>query len=203
MLTNNLFQPEATPDHIQLGKLLIDTLEQIGCGGVLLDGVGEVLLANVTALRLLQEGGGPLRPGDEQEQVRSALKRLLRRAQSRFTLDRDAWVRVPRETQRDLVLHAVPIGPGNAPVGTVLILVDLGTAPQPKPEVLQKLFGLTGAEAKLALEIARGETPADVARDHRVSIATVRSQLAAVFAKTQTSRQAELVTLLARVALLP
>lgn len=74
---------------------------------------------------------------------------------------------------------------------------------QPRGEVLERLFGLTGAEARLAIRIGRGDTPADVAQETGVSMATVRSQLAAVFAKTQTSRQAELVALLARVAILP
>jgi DNA-binding CsgD family transcriptional regulator len=55
----------------------------------------------------------------------------------------------------------------------------------------------------LAVQITRGDTPADIARETGVSIATVRSQLASVFAKTQTGRQAELVALLARVAILP
>jgi DNA-binding CsgD family transcriptional regulator len=65
------------------------------------------------------------------------------------------------------------------------------------------MFGLTPAEERLAVQITRGDTPADIARETGVSIATVRSQLAAVFAKTQTGRQAELVALLARVAILP
>jgi len=187
-----------------LGKPLLDALDRMGHGGLLLDGVGEVLLANATARHLLAaETSQPHEPTGDLAWMRWAMKRLLHRAQSRFTLDRDAWVRVPRETQRDLVLHAVPVSGAGSGAQTVVILVDLGTAPQPKPEALQTLFGLTAAEAKLALEIARGDTPAEVARNHRVSIATVRSQLAAVFAKTQTSRQAELVALLARVALLP
>ena len=51
--------------------------------------------------------------------------------------------------------------------------------------------------------IASGATPAEIAADNLVSMATVRSQLASVLAKTQTRRQAELVALLARLAILP
>ena len=86
---------------------------------------------------------------------------------------------------------------------TALILVDLEETPEPKPSALQKMFGLTGAEADLAIRIARGETPADIAKLQDVSISTVRSQLASLFTKTNTKRQAELVSLLARVAILP
>lgn len=116
----------------------------------------------------------------------------------------DTWVTIPREGQRDLVVHAVPLGNGGDPdAQTMVIMVDLAGSYEPNPEVLQRMFGLTAAEAKLALRIVRGDTPADIAQETCVSIATVRSQLAAVFAETHTSRQAELVGLLARVSLLP
>jgi DNA-binding CsgD family transcriptional regulator len=188
-----------------LGQPLIEALERMGCGGVLLDETGDALLTNPTAARLLRENVGP--PSgqvDEREWVRSAIRRLLRSSSERFTLNADTWVTIPRADKRDLVLHAVAIGEaGDAQAHTVLILVDLSTSPQPQPEVLETLFGLTSAEAKLAVRITRGDTPADIALENGVSIATVRSQLAAVFAKTQTSRQAELVALLARVAILP
>ena len=64
-------------------------------------------------------------------------------------------------------------------------------------------FGLTAAEAKVAVQIGRGDMLADIAGEHGVSVATVRSQLASVFAKTQTRRQTELAMLLARIAILP
>jgi DNA-binding CsgD family transcriptional regulator len=94
-------------------------------------------------------------------------------------------------------------GLAEADAHTALILVDLDGSPLPSPAALQTMFGLTAAEAQLALAIARGETPAGVARTRGVALATVRSQLASVLGKTQTRRQAELVALLARVSILP
>jgi DNA-binding CsgD family transcriptional regulator len=189
---------------VPLGQPLIDTLERMGCGGVLLDEMGYGLLTNPVALRLLRdEVGPPSGPVEEREWLRNAIKRLLRSSSERFTLKADAWVTIHREDKRDLALHAVPIGEGDVQARTMVILVDLSTTPQPRSEVLEKLFGLTAAEARLAIQIGRGDTPADIALENGVSIATVRSPLASVFAKTQTSRQAELVALLARVAILP
>ncbi|MGO4741701.1 LuxR C-terminal-related transcriptional regulator [Bosea sp. 2KB_26] len=83
------------------------------------------------------------------------------------------------------------------------MLVDLYARLQPNPFMLRRLFGLTAAETRLALQLARGDKPADVARKSEVSRHTIRSHLAAVFSKTNTRRQAELVTLLTRLALLP
>jgi DNA-binding CsgD family transcriptional regulator len=84
-----------------------------------------------------------------------------------------------------------------------LVMVDLNVAWEPNPAVLQRVFDLTPSEASLAVKISWGESPMTIARSNGVAISTVRSQLAAVFAKTNTQRQAELVALLARVSLLP
>jgi DNA-binding CsgD family transcriptional regulator len=190
---------------VPLGKPLLDTLERMSCGAVLLDEVGRVLLSNPTAIRMLHEEVG-CSPNqiENSDWARNAIKKLLRRSNARFSLNSDAWVTIRREAGRDLVLHAVPIGEApDVQARTVLIMIDLNKSPQPKSSVLQQMFGLTPAEERLAVQITRGDTPADIARETGVSIATVRSQLAAVFAKTQTGRQAELVALLARVAILP
>ena len=91
-------------------------------------------------------------------------------------------------------------GRGRAPVIT---LVDLTEPPLPSAETLQKLFGLTSAEARLAREIARGLSAGEAAEALGVKMATVRSQMAQIFAKTGTKRQGELVALLTRLAILP
>ncbi|MGO4741706.1 helix-turn-helix transcriptional regulator [Bosea sp. 2KB_26] len=83
------------------------------------------------------------------------------------------------------------------------MLLDLDAHLEPSPFMLRRMFGLTMAETRLALKMARGEVPLDVARSSHLSRSTVRSQLSALFAKTQTKRQAELVTLLTRIAVLP
>jgi DNA-binding CsgD family transcriptional regulator len=61
---------------------------------------------------------------------------------------------------------------------------------------LRAEFGLTKAEARLALRLAEGSSLASAARAFNVKLTTVRSQLQQVFAKTGTSRQTELVALL-------
>jgi len=58
---------------------------------------------------------------------------------------------------------------------------------------LQSLFGLTSAEAVLASAVASGRSLDDHARERGIAISTVRTQLRALFAKTETHRQGELV----------
>lgn len=102
------------------------------------------------------------------------------------------------------MLHTIPLGePGSVRSSTVIILVDLRHSPRPTPGVLQKLFDLTPAESRLAIEIVGGRTLSEVSSKMGLSNATLRTQLSSVFTKTQTRRQAELVALLTRVAIFP
>jgi DNA-binding CsgD family transcriptional regulator len=67
--------------------------------------------------------------------------------------------------------------------------------------VLQGLFDLTPAEARVARAFGEAQTMEVFAKTVGVSLETVRSQLKSVLAKTGLSRQQELVHLLAGKAL--
>lgn len=77
------------------------------------------------------------------------------------------------------------------------------TDPQARANVsesrLQQMFGLTPAETRVALALLDGLSPREAAEQLGVRYQTVRNQMQALFQKTMTSRQAELVLLLARV----
>jgi DNA-binding CsgD family transcriptional regulator len=66
----------------------------------------------------------------------------------------------------------------------------------PEAARLRAEFGLTKAEARLALRLAEGSSLASAAQAFDVKLTTIRSQLQQVFAKTGTSRQTELVAVL-------
>lgn len=67
-----------------------------------------------------------------------------------------------------------------------------------KPEMCANMFGLTPAESQLTTALCHGESIAQYALRMGVSRNTVRAQLASVFDKTGTNRQAELVALVWR-----
>ena len=74
-------------------------------------------------------------------------------------------------------------------------------APQAPPvELVQSLFDLTAAEARVARNLAVGQSADDMASDGGVSINTVRTHIRRVLEKTGCGRQAEVVTLLNRVS---
>jgi DNA-binding CsgD family transcriptional regulator len=69
--------------------------------------------------------------------------------------------------------------------------------PQRDQGLLRHLFSLTPAEAKLANLLVRGLSPDEAGEKPGVKRATARNQLKAIFAKTNTHRQGQLVALLA------
>ncbi|WP_018261261.1 helix-turn-helix transcriptional regulator [Methylobacterium sp. WSM2598] len=135
---------------------------------------------------------------------RDAIKQLLSRGKTRVQLESESWVLIDRPGQRPLIMHATPVPVlGEDGPHSVLILVDLDDSTRPSTAALERIFGLTPAEARLAVKLTRGDTLAEIAEQHGLSVHTVRTQLAAVFSKTNTSRQAELVALALRLSILP
>ena len=69
--------------------------------------------------------------------------------------------------------------------------------------MLRDLFGLTTAEANLALALQRGVSPNDYARAHRISINTVYTHLRRIKEKSTCQRLPELICRLAELRGLP
>jgi DNA-binding CsgD family transcriptional regulator len=85
--------------------------------------------------------------------------------------------------------------------GNVALMVATPVQPQGRlpSELLQQLFSLSPAEARVAQMISAGHDVGAAAAGLGVSRETVRTQLRAVLAKTHTSRQAELTALLSAI----
>ncbi|MCP1535491.1 helix-turn-helix transcriptional regulator [Methylorubrum extorquens] len=112
-----------------------------------------------------------------------------------------ASIPIPAALERGpAILHLVPVnGAARDIFARTACLVVVTTAEPgclPSSELVQGLFDLTPAEARVARDIARGLGVPEAAVQAGVTQGTIRSQLKAVFAKTGTSRQAELAALL-------
>lgn len=75
-------------------------------------------------------------------------------------------------------------------------IINVAARPVVDKTLLKRLFDLTDAEANLATSLVAGDGLESVATDLGISRNTVKSQLQSVFQKTQTQRQAQLVSLL-------
>jgi len=80
------------------------------------------------------------------------------------------------------------------------ILAQLMDFPVPSESMLRRMFDLTPAEARLAQSLTRGDSLDEVAQALNIKMTTARTQLAAIFGKTRTRRQAQLVAILSRLA---
>ena len=109
---------------------------------------------------------------------------------------------IRRPDRRPLLVKAVPLAAagGNGPAseaGWVVRISDPEHRRKPDPAVLQKLFGLTPAEAATVSEMLPPRSEDEAARRRGVAKATFRAQLHAAYTKLGINGRDELVHLLA------
>ncbi len=75
----------------------------------------------------------------------------------------------------------------------LIVLSDPNSAPSLPPDLLKRLFGLSPAESRLASALCVGATLNEHAAKAGVTISTARYQLKQVMAKTQVTKQSQLV----------
>lgn len=102
-------------------------------------------------------------------------------------------------TRYAILLHPVPdASRTNAlRLGKIACLIfPLGRRRIASARQLMSMFALSAAEARLARSLCHGETLDEYAKAQGVKLPTVKTQLRSVFAKTETDRQATLVSLI-------
>jgi DNA-binding CsgD family transcriptional regulator len=177
----------------------------------ILDTAAKVLHANPTAEALMAAQGGLSviagRLSARATDVTSRLHALVARAGAAdVTERRGGSMALPSPARRSpLSVTVAPIR-AEAPIAlreepSVLVCVsDLDVRGRIADESLRELFDLSRAEAKVAAALFEGATPKEAGEQLGISFYTVRGHLVRIFEKTGTSRQAELVRLLAAAA---
>lgn len=179
-------------------------LDRLAFGAILTNHAGQLVWANAAAQRhLALRQTLCVRNGRVEAVESSAQKRLLPLlAQATAARGCGSGLQISAsEGEGAIALTVLPFtsplrafGTGQAPLALVLI-GDLAARPAPTGRQLVDCFGLTAAEARLAVQLAQGETLESIAARHRVRDTTLRTQLRAVLQKTGTGRQADLVRL--------
>jgi DNA-binding CsgD family transcriptional regulator len=80
----------------------------------------------------------------------------------------------------------------------VLLITDPEQSEPASTDLLIQLYGLTPKEAALAAKLSEGKSVEQAAEELTISYETARTHLRRVFGKTETSRQTELLLLMAR-----
>jgi DNA-binding CsgD family transcriptional regulator len=104
------------------------------------------------------------------------------------------------EKSSPLIAHVLPLRLAGLDVFagavSILFLTPITQQRGPGPELLQALFDLTPAEARIASLLIDGKSVSLISKMQSVSLNTVRTQLKSVFVKTGVDRQVDLVRLL-------
>jgi len=167
----------------------------------LLHADGRVLYCNQVATRRMSQSGFPLYENFARlhcKHLDTSLQTLIRRAAGKDGKRRAGWLRLNATQQQELLVTPVPpemasSGLFQQPLVLLALLDNL-----PLSGLLADLFQLTPAEQRLAELLSQSLTPESCAERLGVSINTVRSQLRALFRKTDTERQPELLNLFSR-----
>ena len=184
----------------------LSALERVSSAAVVIDATGRATQMNLPAQNLL---GGDFnlvrgRPAARDPASDRRLKQLVSFVlhAERGSAQPHASIVVDRDEAPWLLVEAMPVTAFGSDLFSsgrvILLLTDLRSRLRPEATQFCAAFGLTAAEAKLAAKLASGVGIDGAASSLGVSRETARSQLKAVFAKTNTRRQAELAGLLAR-----
>ncbi|WP_087691237.1 MULTISPECIES: hypothetical protein [unclassified Pandoraea] len=191
--------------HLQAQAAMgMAVLDQLELAVIITDDTAHAHYLNAAAHQLLGETRniairsgkfGALLPNDER-----ALRRLITQATAPMPVAGSH--RLHGENQRHWVVTALPLreshacaAPWQRPM-TMLTIGELDRRVSLSPYTLKVLFGLSPAEARLALALAEGTELTQYAMDAKVAINTARTQLRHVFDKTGCRRQADLLRLL-------
>jgi DNA-binding CsgD family transcriptional regulator len=169
----------------------------------LLNETGRVVFCNLAAERHLMQESFALFEKFGQLQSRQhndRLQTLLQLACGKNGPPRTGWLQFDGSPGHYLLVSPVPAQNVLAigAEGSLALLVLLGQ--QASTQNLAELFQLSPAEQRLAGLLSQGLSPEQCAARHGVSINTVRCQLRALYRKTRTQRQSELVSLIGRLA---
>lgn len=187
-----------------------DTLDGLAAGLFLVDARGRIVHANAAGSAMLAEGlAVTARDGRLMAVERAAATALADTFTAAASGDAGLGVRgisVPIEARdgAHFVAHVLPLTSGARRrtgahyAAAAAVFVHRATLHTPAaPEIVARTFGLTLSELRVLLTIVQAGGVAETAETLGIAETTVKTHLHRVFAKTGTSRQAELVRLVA------
>ena len=194
-----------------LVPILFRILNAIHCGAILLDENKRIVHLNHSAQpyfrEVLSTNRGRLCATDRgcDALFQTILDQSLKSGERQGDWRQEA-LGLKRDDKGPVIARVVSTGGKAADVldgaALVVLLVDPEDGPKVSYALLQQVFGLTRGEAHSANRLLCGLSLQEIAETGGLSVATVRSHTKAVLAKTRTHRQAEVVGLLARLAMI-
>lgn len=189
--------------QLERARAISEALALLQTAALVMDDRGKVLVANALIER--QESCVRWQARDRVSFADPAADKILVEAIDNFR-NRDA---VPgrsfpvrdAEGVASRVAHLIPVRRSARDVfvrcAAVMVLTPVAAPDAPPIELVQSLFDLTPAEARVARSLATGAAIDAIAASCNISTNTVRSHVRGILEKTGCNRQAEVVALLA------
>jgi len=193
--------------QLERARAAAETLSLIGLPALVFDNQGKVLAANHLIEAITEQV--QWRAQDRVSLKETSADTLFRQAVETLNITNVAPVRSFAVRGADanavMVAHVVPICLSARDIfvrcAGVLVMTPVTLPEAPPIELVQSLFDLTPAEARVARRLTGGETAEDIASTGGVLLNTVRTQVRGVLEKTGCRRQAEVVALLGGIAI--
>jgi len=171
---------------------------------ILVDRESRVTFANRAAEQLFKGNGLSVSPNQHLSAPNPVQSQLLRRTIAECLVNGGsnggASIIIHRQHSRPLtvIVSALSRSRSVFDIATALVLIDDPDclARPSRSELLRTGYGLTRAEARVALALVAGGRLRDVGDELGITFATARTHLARIFQKTDVSSQAQLVRLL-------
>lgn len=187
-------------------------LDILQAGAMVLSSTGRILYANRAARELSERRDGLFFSRDGQLRAPNPrITGLLEQAISLAAQALGAQGRLPETVlalprasgRRPLSVTILPVsgvsfGIGKERPAVVVLVTDPDSPSETSPSKLQRLFGLSPSEARLASKLAQGKGLREVADELQIGYTTARTHLQHLFDKLQVRRQSELVAVLLR-----
>jgi DNA-binding CsgD family transcriptional regulator/PAS domain-containing protein len=188
-----------------MAHLFRDSLQNLAISVVLTDSAGSILYANASAERMFAAGGPILRYGKtiqaQNPSIGNALLQAIASAASDVSVGaKGIGLPVAAPGKLPAVAYVLPLSQGTARAAfrpaCAAVFVSTTISASPLPEaVLATLFELTPAEARVLMVVGGGNNLSQSATSLGVSENTLKTHLNRIYAKTDKSRQADLVKL--------
>jgi len=189
-------------DIDEQNEVVLSLLDRLPIALVLVDGQSKIIETNALADELLAEDSGLYNSSgtletahQNQSKLQKAVHIMSKHGPSTargqvLSLSQDA-------VSNNLMLFLAPLKQHDINQGaTVAVFVSQRKSqPLSLPKELSEVYGLTEKELQVTGQLVRGLSIKEISDESSVSPHTIRSQVKSILRKTDTSRQAELVSL--------
>ena len=194
-------------------RSVLSVLDRVKVGLAIGLPTGEIIVRNEEAARIFDARNGlridsnghlVVTSPEQSKAINDAIELASQTAQGKGACAERLFSIERRSKDFPFLLDVAPLRDSKAEMqglldGALITIIDPENVPQINMSRFNALYGLTSAEAEVCQMLVQGLNAQSIAQRRDTAPVTTKNQIASIFAKTNVSRQAELVRLVFRV----